>query len=86
MINIQTLVDSAIEANRAAYVEAYRDFYHWTNCDNSNCSEQSKIRRKGYADIEFYTFNAIKDSIVRMFPDYATYIEDTLFSYRGEPV
>jgi hypothetical protein len=86
MINIQTLVDSAIEANREAYVEAYRDFCHWTDCDNSTCSEESKIRRKGYADIEFYTFNAIKDSIVRIFPDYAAYIEATLSSYRGEPV
>ena len=86
MINIQTLVDSAIEANRVAYVEAYRNFCHWADSSTSNCSEESKIRRQGYADIEFYTFNAIKDSIVRIFPDYAAYIEATLSSYRGEPV
>jgi len=86
MINLQTLVDSAIEANRVAYVEAYRNFCHWADSSTSSCSEESKIRRKGYAEVEFYTFNAIKDSIIRMFPDYATYIEDTFLSYRGEPV
>ena len=82
MINIQTLVDSAIEANREAYVEAYRDFVYWADMDNTNCSKESVIRRQGYQDAEFYTFNAIKDSVIRMFPDHTTYIEDTFYKLK----
>ena len=82
MINIKDLVDSAIEANKEAYIEAYSDFVYWDECDKTQCSKESKIRRQGYADCEFYTFNAIKDSVIRMFPEHTTYIEDAFYKLR----
>ena len=84
MINIQTIVDNAISVNLDEYkkeVERYNLY--------KRVSETSKTKKdikdfNNYAMQSLNTFNAIEDTLLRLFPDFDAYISQRLVKARLE--
>ena len=84
MINIQTLVDSAIEANLTDYkrlVTKYNRYSHWAE-EATNEADEKSYQLTAWSHLG--EFGQIKETLVRIFPDYAEYINDKLVTARIE--
>ena len=84
MINVQTLVDNAISANLEEYKKEAERYYLY-----KKVSERSKTKKdirdfKNYATVCINTFNAIEDTLIRLFPDFEDYINNRLTEARIE--
>ena len=84
MINIQTLVESAIEANLADYkrlVTKYNRYGKWAD-DTSNKKDARDYQEMAWGYMS--EFGQIKETLIRIFPDSAEYINDKLVKARIE--
>ena len=84
MINIQTLVDSAIEANLADYkkvVTRYNRYSYWAK-EATNEADEKNYQLTAWTHLG--EFGQIKKTLVRRFPDYAEYINEKLVQVRIE--
>ena len=84
MINIQTLVDSAIEANLTDYkklVTKYNRYNYWAKEATTEADEKN-YQLTAWSHLG--EFGQIGQTLVRIFPDYAEYINDKLVQARIE--
>lgn len=77
MINMQTIVDNAIEANAEAYKTSYFFAKHWEN-------ENTDLSAEKFAYAMRHEYRAISDTLTRLFPDEEDYIKKALTDLRIE--
>ena len=72
---MQTIVDNAIEANSESYKTSY--YFSLYRADNDKAKDGDK-----WALAHRHEYRAIRDTLTRLFPDYADYISDSLTALR----
>ena len=82
MINIQTIVDDAIEANLYAYVETYKTYSTYKRVSENSTTKKDIKEFKEMSWRYLAEINAIEDTLIRLFPDYESYISNKLSKAR----
>jgi hypothetical protein len=77
MINIQTIVDNAIESNAEAYKNSYSFSLYWADNDKAKDGDKWALAMR-------HEYRAIAATLKRLFPDHADYISDSLTTLRVE--
>ena len=90
MINIQTLVDNAISANLEEYKTQVKTYYMYKRIAEEKSKTLTKEEMEdikdfnSYARIRLNIFNAIEETLIRMFPEFEDYINERLIEARIE--
>jgi len=84
MINIQTLVDNAILANLEDYKRETERYYLYKKVSERSETKKDIRDFNHYASVCINTFNAIEDTLIRLFPEFEDYISDRLTEARIE--
>ena len=74
MITLMTtehLVEQAIAANVEAYRKAEQDYYHWhKRLMREDCTPDKAATYSEFKEASFSEFMAIKETLLRLFPDH----------------
>ena len=81
-MNIQTLVDSAIEANMDAYKNEVKKSALYKRVAKSSTTKKETNDFNNYALQSLYMFNTIEETLIRLFPDFDEYISNKLVKAR----
>ena len=84
MINIQTIVDNAIDANIEVYKKEVKHYYSLKRiADTSQTKKDIRdFENMAYSSLNIYS--TIEDTLIRLFPDWEEYITERLVRARLE--
>lgn len=81
MINIQTIVDNAIESNTEAYIEAYNQYDYWLTVEIHGVIDERECLK--WRAVYAHKIDTIEETILNMFgKGHAEYIEGKFTNIR----
>jgi len=84
MINIQTIVDNALSVNLDEYKKEAERYELYKRVSETSKTKKDIKDFNNYAMQSLNTFNAIEDTLIRLFPEWDEYINERLVKARLE--
>ena len=84
MINMQTIVDNAIDANLQVYKKEARHYYTLKRIADTSKTKKDIRDFSNMASSSLNIFSTIEDTLIRLFPDFDEYITERLVRARLE--